>query len=95
MLNLLVMEHILTELFYSDDREMLLKSSTEMMVKISEALLGREPNKSDDGRIETRTNSDDLSINDIYLDNRKVGSLTTNFIAGNKTLGIRLEFIPL
>jgi hypothetical protein len=89
------MERIVTELFYSDDREMLGKSSTEMMLNIFTALLGRVPNKSDDRRLETRTSGDDASNNDIYLDNIKVGSLTTNFIPGNKPTGIWLEFIPI
>jgi hypothetical protein len=78
------MKRISTKLFYSDNREELLNSSTDIMVKIYRGLLGREPNKSDAGRLETRTNPDDVNVNDIYFDNRKVGSLTTSFIPGSK-----------
>jgi|GEM_PF-5037635 hypothetical protein len=88
------MEKVSVHLHYDSSREELLEKSTMLVHTIYTGLLGREPNKEDAPRFEQRINPDDNSLNDIYFDNKKVGSLATNFIP-NGPKGISLDYTPI
>lgn len=85
------MKKISINLPFGATREELLNSSQKLVHEIYKDLLGREPMKEDAPRFANRINPANNSINDIYFDNKKVGSLATTFIVDGPR-GINLEY---
>jgi hypothetical protein len=88
------MKKVSVQLPFESTREQLLEKSTSLVHEIYKDLLGREPLKEDATRFIHRINPDNSSINDIYFDNRKVGSLATTFILDGPK-GISLDYEPV
>lgn len=88
------MRKISVNLPYDITEEQLLNHTQGFVLEVYKQLLGREPVKEDTIRFDNRINTNNYNVNDIYLDNMKVGSLATTFIVDGPR-GINLEYVPI
>ncbi|MES1217717.1 MAG: hypothetical protein ABUT20_19585 [Bacteroidota bacterium] len=72
----------------------ILDASKELVYQIYKDYLGREPIKDDRNRFSERISAENSSVNDLYFDGKKYGSLATNYFLDGER-GISFDFTPV
>jgi hypothetical protein len=66
----------------------------KLIREVYKSYLGRMPTETDVTNFKKLVNADNSSINDLYFEGKKIGSLATTYILDSPR-GISLDFIPV
>jgi hypothetical protein len=87
------MKNILLKIPFDSDKQQLSEAKKKLAYEIHKKFLGRPPIKKDTPRFEQRTNLENSSISDQYVDGKKIGHISTVYILeGHRE--IWLDFTP-
>jgi hypothetical protein len=87
------MKNISLKIPFDADKHQLLEARKKLAFEIQKKFLGRPPIKKDTPRFEQRSNLQNSSISDQYIDGKKIGHITTVYILDGYR-EIWLKFTP-
>jgi hypothetical protein len=88
------MKNISLKIPFGSDKHQLLEAKKKLAFEIHKKFLGRPPIKKDTPRFEQRSNGQNSSISDHYVDGKKIGHSTTVYILDGYR-EIWLNFTPV
>jgi hypothetical protein len=78
---------------FDSSKEEILESTKKLVSEVYKGYLGHEPTTDDIPRFIERINSQNGSVNDMYFNRKKYGTLATTFIVDSPQ-GISFDFTP-